>query len=226
MSSPHILWESPLQSTVAKDTVLFNEINGIYYLCGEKLAWMLRFVCEPVYCDVLGADYTLLMRYVPRLLDKGIKVGVIKGNTVRMLDKSNPSPRPKVESTTIGLPPELLEGRKELERLARSREMKRYSTQELINTIKQHLATSNTKEIAEYGTLYVYRIHDSFEIDYELTTIPRSLIDALLVAAYQSGKMLKAELVEPKGRRKRGRKLQREITVSEPVTYGQMKFEL
>src|SRR5713101_2415275 len=64
-------------------------------------------------------------------------------------------------------------------------------------------------------------------LPYELTTMPGSVVEALLVAAYQTGRMIKAELVEPKGRRKRGRKPQRvEITVSEPVRYGQLGFEI
>ena len=219
-------WESPIQNTVSKDTVLFHDINGIYYLTGEKLAWMLRLLDEPVYCDVLGADPTLFMVYAQKLLQRDIKVGVARGNVVHMLKKDNPNPHPHILSTTIGISPELLVGRKELIRLARSKEMHSYYNQELINTLKEYLRTDNSKEIKEYGTLYVYRVYDLYELDLELTTMPRSVVDALLVAAYQTGRMIKCQLVEPKGRRKNGSKQQRKITVSEPVTYGQLGMAL
>ncbi len=147
---------------------------------------------------------------------------MLKANT----SKAQAKPKPKIESTTIGISPELLVAQKELARWMRSKQMNKPSTKELIDTIKEYLVTNNTRAIADYGTLYVYQVYDMYEID-ELTTIPASVIDALLVAAYQSGKMIKAELVEPKGRRKIGRKPQREhVTIGEPVTYGQMRFEL
>ncbi len=57
--------------------------------------------------------------------------------------------------------------------------------------------------------------------------MPNSVLEALLVAAYQSRAKIRAELVEPKGRRKRGRKPQREeITLSEFVEYGQLRLGL
>jgi len=67
-----------------------------------------------------------------------------------------------------------------------------------------------------------------YEVDWELTTIPESLIEPLLVAAHQTGRMIKCQLVEPKGRRnKKGLKPQRiAITLIEPAAYGQMRFEL
>ncbi len=189
---------------------------------------LLNLSCEG---KLIGLDEALCSQYAMELIRKGAKVGYSTGgdedpNVIRMLtasaSKPQPKPRPKVESTTIGISPELLVGQKELARFARSKEMNRPYTKELINTLKEYLVTNNTKAVADYGTLYVYQVYDMYEVEWELTTIPKSVIEALLVAAYQTGRMIKAEL-EPKGRRKKGRKPHRaQITVSEPIMYGQL----
>ncbi|GEM_PF-1500967 len=218
-----------------KDVIIFRQNQGMWYVKGEHVKMMCSILNLSYEGNLIGLDEALCSQYVMELVRKGAKVGYSIGgdedpNIIRML-KANTSkpqlkPKPKIESTSIGISPELLVGQKELARWARSKQMNRPATQELINTMKECLVTNNTKALADYGTLYVYQVYDMYEID-ELTTIPWSVVDALLVAAYQTGRMIKCELVEPKGRRKRGRKPHREqITVSEPVQYGQIRFEL
>ena len=219
-----------------KDVIIFRQNQGMWYVKGEHVKMMCSLLNLSYEGNLVGLDEALSSQYAMELIRKGAKVGYSIGgdedpNIIRMLkantSKTQPKPRPRIESTTIGISPELLVGQKELARWMRSKQMNKPSTKDLIDTIKEYLVTNNTRAIADYGTLFVYRLgHDMYEID-ELTTVPWSVLEALLVAAYQTGRMIKCELVEPKGRRKRGRKPQRvQITLSEPVEYGQLSLEL
>ena len=218
-----------------KDIIVFRQNQGMWYVKGEHVRMMCSLLNLSYEGNLIGLDEALCSQYAMELIRKGAKVGYSIGgdedpNVIRILkagtSKPQSKPKPKIESTTIGISPELLVGQKELARFARSKEMNRPYTKELINGLKEYLVTNNTTALGDYGTLYVYQVYDMYEID-ELTTMPESVVEALLVAAYQTGRMIKAELVEPKGRRKKGVKPHREqITVSEPVQYGQLGFEM
>lgn len=216
-----------------KDVIIFRQNEGMWYVKGEHVEMMCSLLNLSYEGNLIGLDEALSSQYAMELIRKGAKVGYSIGgdedpNIIRILkastSKPQVKPRPKIESTTIGISPELLVGQKELARFARSKEMNRPYTKELINGLREYLVTNNTKALGDYGTLYVYQVYDMYEID-ELTTMPKSVIEALLIAAYQTGRMLKVELVEPKGRRRKGIKPHREqITISEPVQYGQLGF--
>ena len=223
-----------VDNAALKDIIIFRQNQGMWYVKGEQVRMMCSLLNLSCDGNLIGLDEALCSQYAMELIRKGAKVGYSIGgdedpNIIRILkagtSKPQSKPGPKVDSTTIGISPELLVGQKELARFARSKEMNRPFTKELINTIKEYLVTNNTKAVADYGTLYVYQVYDMYEID-ELTTMPGSVVEALLVAAYQTGRMIKAELVEPKGRRRKGRKPHMEqITISEPIMYGQMRLD-
>ena len=218
-----------------KDIIVFRQNQGMWYVRGEHVRMMCSLLNLSYEGNLIGLDEAICSQYAMELVRVGAKVGYSIGgdedpNIIRILkagtSKPQSKPKPKIESTTIGISPELLVGQKELARFARSKVMNRPYTKELINGLKEYLVTNNTTALGDYGTLYVYQVYDMYEID-ELTTMPESVVEALLVAAYQTGRMIKAELVEPKGRRKKGVKPHREqITVSEPVQYGQLGFEM
>lgn len=218
-----------------KDAIVFRQNQGMWYVKGhhvKMLASMLNLSYEG---NLIGLDDALCSHHAMELFRIGAKVGYSIGgdedpNIIRMLkaniSKSQAKPKPKIESTTIGISPGLLVAQKELAKWSRSKQMNRPAARELIDTLKEQLITNNYKALADYGTLYVYQVYDMYEVD-ELKTIPESVLKALLVAAYQTGKMIKAELVEPKGRRKRGRRPQRaEIGLTEPVEYGQLHLRI
>ena len=207
-----------------KDTILFRHIDGIYYVRGNHLKMMCEILGLSYEGDVIGLDEGAYFPYFMELVRRGAKVGFsINGpydtEMVRMVDRGSIQPisqsKPKIESTTIGISPELLASQKELARWARSKQMNKPATKELIETIKDLLRGGKTKELEDYGRLFVYQVYDLYDVDQEPTTMPNSVLEALFVAAYQSRAKIRAELVEPKGRRKRGRKPQRvEITLS------------
>jgi len=217
-----------------KDVIIFRKNQGMWYVKGEHVKMLCSILNLSYEGNLIGLDEALSSKYAMELMRKGAKVGYSIGgdedpNVIRMLkatiSKPQTKPKPKIQSATIGISPVLLVGQNELARWMRSKQMNKPHTKELIDTIKEYLVTNNTRAIADYGTLYVYQVYDMYEID-ELTSMPWNVIEALLVAAYQTGRMIRAELVEPKGRRRKGIKPQRQITVSKPITFGQIRFEL
>ncbi len=229
MTIPKNFWVSPLQHTVSQDTFLFEERNGVYYLGGEKLKQMLTSLGEPHYADVVGFEPSVFMLYAKQLLEMGAKVGVARGNVVQMLLKDSPIPHPQVKSKAIWLSPELLVGRRELVRLAVSKAVRTPAMQELIATLKEHLIKDDINKLAGYGTFYVFQVaQDMYEVDSELTTMPSQVLEAFLVASHQVGRMLRCQLVEPRGRRQNHRLPHRstQVSVTEPTTYGQLRLGL
>src|SRR5712692_1572123 len=113
-----------------KDIILFRHIDGIYYVRGNHLKMMCSILGLSYEGDVIGLDEGAYSPYFMELVRRGAKVGVsINGDNgtdiVRMVNKGSlksvTHPKPKIESTTIGISPELLVGQKELIRLARSK---------------------------------------------------------------------------------------------------------
>ncbi len=143
---------------VFKDVIIFRQNQGMWYVKGEHVRMMcslLNLSCEG---NLIGLDEALCSQYAMELVRIGAKVGYNIGgdeapNVIRILkagtSKPQSKPGPKVDSTTIGISPELLVGQKELARFARSKEMNRPFTKELINTIKEYLVTNNTKAVAD-----------------------------------------------------------------------------
>lgn len=64
-----------------------------------------------------------------------------------------------------------------------------------------------------------------YEVDEELTTMPKEVRETLFVVAHEKGRMLKCQLVLPKSRRGRnGDRPKPILSVSKPVTYGQLRL--
>ena len=228
MGTKRIFQQEPSHA-VHRDTILFEKKNDLYWLRDRHLnraKKVLGFSCDE---RSIGFDGEMAIYYMQALLEEGERVAVIKDNSIHSLvlqGSGNPS---KVQSTTIGISPELLVGQKDLMKLVNSKEAKRPPTQELIATLKEYLLTNNTKELSGYGTLYVYQFQDMYEPDWELTTMPESVIPALLVAANLARRMIKCQLVEPKGRRRnrKGHNTRKEkLMVSQYTAYGQLSLEL
>lgn len=95
----------------------------------------------------------------------------------------------------------------------------------MVEDVRVMLDQGNTTAL---GTLYVYRVADDlYEVDWELTTISPVVVEALALAAYQTGQMLPCHLVLPKARRGRNVTTPKaRPTLDERVTYGQLRLPL
>jgi hypothetical protein len=94
--------------------------------------------------------------------------------------------------------------------------------------IMAELSNGHHTSVADFGKLYVYEAWEgAYEVDFELTTMSRTIFEALALATHQTGKKLLCQLVLPKPRRKKSMVNPKPATlVSEPVTYGQLRLPL
>jgi hypothetical protein len=110
--------------------------------------------------------------HASRLNEKRIKVGILKDNAVRTLQFQRPKKPVKVPSTTIGLAPELLLDRRELERLQSCLTRKRPNLKELAERIRGELRDDQHSAVKDFGTIYVYEAWEGvYEVAWQLTVM-------------------------------------------------------
>jgi hypothetical protein len=207
--------------------ILFEERDGIYWLRGQDLARARPILRINSDADAVGFDKATMSAYASRLNQKRIKVGILKDNAVRTLQFQRPKKPVNVPSTTIGLAPELLLGRRELERLKGHLTRKRSHLKDLAQRIMTELSNGHHTSVTDFGKLYVYEAWEgAYEVDFELTTISKIIFEALALAAHQAGRKLVCQLVPPKTRRVKNGTTRQATLVSEPVVYGQLRLPL
>lgn len=209
--------------------VLFEEQDGLWWLRGKDLSRAKRILDLEYTGDALGFESSVASEYARRLNKQGIKVGLLRGNTVRTLQIHRFKNPNQVPGTTIGLAPELILGLRELEHLEKSLTRKHSRVRDLVERMRSELSNPQADPLADIGTVYVYKVSDrDYEVDWELTTLPQAVFEAVAVATHQTGRMLRCQLVQPKGRRRHPGRLpyKSQVEVSEPVTYGQLRFEI
>ncbi len=102
-----------LNEAFYKNTILFQQIDGILYVRGEQLKRMCSLLNISCDGEVMGLDQGTCFLYFKELARKGIPVGYSLGgdkntNIIHMLKKTSPRSKTKIESTTIGITPERL----------------------------------------------------------------------------------------------------------------------
>ena len=208
--------------------ILFEERDGIYWLRGQDLARARPILRINSDADAVGYNKATMWAYASRLNQKRIKVGILKGNAVRTLQFQRPKKPVNVPSTTIGLAPELLLGRRELERLKGHLTRKRSHLKDLAERIMTELSNGHHTSVTDFGKLYVYEAWEgAYEVDWELTTLSKIIFEALALVTHQARKKLVCQLVPPKTRRgKNGANTRPVALVGAPVTYGQLRLPL
>jgi hypothetical protein len=208
--------------------LLFEERDGIYWLRGQDLALARNILPIKSDADAVGFNKATMSTYASRLNQKRIKVGILKDNAVRTLQFHRPKKPVNVPSTTTSLAPELLLGRRELERLKGHLTRKRSHLKDLVQRIREELSNGHHTSVADFGKLYVYEAWEgAYEVDFELTTMSKAIFEALALATHQARKKLVCQLVPPKTRRgKNGANTRPAPLVGEPVTYGQLRLPL
>jgi hypothetical protein len=208
--------------------LLFEERDGIYWLRGQDLALARNILPIKSDADSVGFDKATMSAYASKLNQKRIKVGILKDNAVRTLQFQRPKKPVNVPSTTISLAPELLLGKRELERLEGHLTRKRSHLKDLAEGIRTELSNGHRTTVADFGKLYVYEAWEgAYEVDWELTTLSKTIFEALALATHQTGRKLVCQLVPPKPTRKKNRANPGPLAlVGAPVTYGQLRLPL
>lgn len=214
--------------------ILFAEEEGIYWLRGDNLARAKNTLGLASDQKAVGFDGQTVKLHIDDLTEQGVTVGIIRGNTLRTICRQQTSKPEKVESKTAWLSPALLFGQRELVDINRHLNGNRFIVDGFIQRIRTE-ELNHDDAIREFGNLYVYQVaEDLYEIDWELTTMVKTTVEALAVAAHQIGRLLQCELVAPKPKRDHLPRQTRRTTsvskpqfvVSEPVAYGQLRFDI
>ena len=211
--------------------LIFEEVDGIFWLKGNDLERASKLL-DLGDCDrPVGFEGATLSGYLEVLADKGVKVAFLRGSTIIMAEPHRVRQVPRqVKGTPIGLAPELLLGRQELDRLHETVRRGHSYLSGLVDRVLTQYAAKPEKFISELGKLYVYQVaEDMYEVDWELTRLTKVTFEAAAIVADAHGSKLRCWLVAPKGRRKGGaapRPTENKLTVSQPVTYGQLRLTL
>ncbi len=211
------------------DHILFEERDGIYWLRGqdlERAKKALRLDCDGA--KAVGFPSQMFSVYVEQLFQKRLRVGVLQGNTVRAITHHRPCKPTKIASAYIGLAPELLFEQRELDRMERHFAKAQFEVQDLVERLRSELTDGHIEHSTSWAIIYVYKVaKDLYEIDWELTITPRIIVEAMVVIAHQTRRMLRCQLVPPKSwRGKKQPTPKPAIEIGKPVTYGQLSLPL
>ncbi len=215
-------------SAQAKQVILEYE-GEVFWLRDAQLAEVRRlgFIHGDAAAVGLFNDGSLT-ELVEKLIEKGHIVAVAEGQNLRTVTMPPKSKiQLKVETRPIGLAPELLMGARELAQWA-AKLAARPEDELAVRQLREQFLRDEARPTPSYGPIYVYQLTEAiYEVDWALTATPEQLFRRLLVAAHQSKRLLRCHLVAPKGRRGSGRPpTPRTLSVSEPVTYGQLRLVL
>ena len=205
--------------------VVFHEVEDVFFVKGQDADIVRRTFGLRCGDSWVGFDTDLAMTYMRELARHGHYVlrvsngGVIPVRPRR--DRQAELQRQRAKSKFIALDPWLLFDRGPLERL-------QVQNAELFADFQELLGTGRNRALKEHGELYVFAVHDCYEIDRELSTMLLSRAMLLAKAALITNQKVPCRLVRPKPWRDRS-EARRSGHAPEPsqtqVGQLQLKFE-
>lgn len=162
--------------------------DGLWWIAGNELRGFKRLVGLRCEGERVGFEPSAVYGYAEELALQGITVAVLRDCSMYTVGASKRDKPKAVQSSVLFLAPELLLDRMQLERMERA----------------TPLSTARLREQAatDLGTIYVYRVYDEvYEIDWELTKVPRDSLETILFAAHKLGKKVACRVIAPKTQR-------------------------
>ena len=203
--------ERPANKEVVQ--ILFEERDdGFWWLSGQVLARFKRLTGLRCDGDSAGFRWPDVYGYAERLAKQGVTVGLARKGGITIIGKPKSGKPPKVPTGSIFLAPELLMPEEERRQLAIAVPLREGTTAEL--------------EEADLGKIFVYQVGlGLYEIDWELTTVPKAGVQLLLLSAYRENRKVHCHLVVPKSQRQ-GRHIPspRLVDGKEPEEFGQISL--
>lgn len=221
---------STRQADVPK--IVFSDEDGIFWLRGDNLARAKKVLDLCPEQGPFGLDAETIKLYIDELIEQGVSVGISCGSKVWTITKKEPYKPGKVASKIVWLAATLLFDERELSCLKHRLNGNGSAVRDLVETMRTQIAVGDA--VKEYGSLYVFQVAENlYEVD-ELTTIPKATVEALAVAAYETGTLLCCQLIAPKSKRINGNRQTRkavtaptpQFVVSKTVAYGQLRFDI
>ena len=174
---------------VQPERIHFQESpDGLWWIEGTDLAHFQRLTGLRCEGQRVGFMPSAVYGYVDELAKQGVALAVLRDcsfYTIGVAKREKPQP---VQSSVLFLAPELLLDRVQLQRMERDTVLNKAR-------LREQAAT-------DWGTIYVYRVYDEvYEIDWELTKVPRDSLETKLFAAHKLGKKVACRVVAPKTQR-------------------------
>lgn len=200
------------------EAVIFEERDGFFWV-GERDFPRIEESRGARYdCSAVGFDKQEAMAHALALMARGLKVGLRRGDTVRMLSRPPKRLARKPETTPVFLAPALLFDRSTLQRFAHS-VSRQHSRLRVCFDRWRFFLSSGEKDTP---TIYVMRLADSmYEVDWQHTELSEESLHGLALAADSMGVRLSCRLVS--GKHAIGR---RRLTTPKVVVYGQLHLTL
>lgn len=192
------------------DGVLFEERDGLWWLDGESLVSFQSLTGQRFDCERVGFDKRDAFAYVEALIRKGVRVGVRRGQEVRMLTRRRPQVQRVPPFEAFLVRPEFILDKRDFQMIQACR--------------KVGLASLTDDELSL--SLYVYQLADSmYEVDWKLTCISEAEFRRIALAAYEAGRELPCRLVQSRASvKKQHDKVT--LVVEEPITYGRLRLAM
>ena len=188
--------------------------DGLWWLNGTALTDFKRLV--GLRCDGQSAGFepSAVYAYNSLLAHRSVSITVLRSQGIVAIGARKVCKPVPPASRSIFLAPDLLLDTTEQERLKKS--------------IPFNDARTAQMATQDLGRVYVYQVDEGiYEIDWDLTGIPRASVEAFLLACAQLGKKVRCRLVAPKpkrGRRSEPRGLGEESTATKGQ--GQLRLTL
>ena len=214
-----------------KGTILFEERDELWWLSGSHLRRARSLLQLRCFGENVGFDPNDAWGYAKLLVVEGLQVDLRRGDkTYSLTNRLRLSHRGPVMSRVVWLDPDLLLPTDHLQRLAQQVACGRYPGHQLVARLREPLSHGDTSALGEFGRVFVYQVgaEPLYEVDWELTTVPPDIFEALTLAAFNGNHKVPCHLVLPKGRRIGAQAKQRPPLPTDrmPSDRGQMRLLL
>ena len=201
---------SPLARHALPEGLFFQEEDGFLWLEKEDLSRFQALTGLTFDCQRVGFDKRDAFAYVDAIIHKGVRVGVRRGQELRMLTRRRPQVQRVPPFEAFLVRPEFILDKRDFQMIQACRKVSQASPTD-----------------AELGViLYVYKLADSmYEVDWKLTCISEADFRRIALAAFEAGRELPCRLVQPRASVKKQHD-RVTLVVEEPITYGQLRLAM
>ncbi len=188
--------------------IVFEERDDLWWLRGTHLMNFQRLTglrCDGV---AAGMDIGTVYAWADQLAHQRVIFALAKGEHLTSITCTQQPHREAVTSSAIFLDAGFLMD-----------ETERAQVIHKLHLTPEHLVGLVANDL---GRVYVYQVCDGlYEIDWELTKLPRASVEALIVAAHQQHRKVSCRQVAPKPQRSQRPRVSCPAQ-SEPVAIGQL----
>ena len=209
--------------------VVFYESDGLVIVGGRDLEVLAKEFDIRAVGRFVGFVRGDADSYVGQLIERGYKVAVASAQRPGHLKRPggrSTKPVPQMGESLAVEPTKLFDA-PDLDRVADPAWLRRVRYEEMFERFKEWLRVGDQRSLRDYGEVFVYPVHDWYEVDLELTSMCQSVVLLLAAAAHAMSTRMPCRVVEPKPLRRAPRQREREVLapVATSSRIGQLSFD-